>query len=153
MAGTLSPWPVVTIGLNGHPIKTLQYLLKARGHNVAVDGDFGPQTDAAVKAFQTSKGLSANGTVNAQTWGALIVQAQKGSHGDAVRGVQEEFQFRNGSGNPNQGVQVDGDFGSQTDAAVRGFQHALSLDIPTMAVDGIVGPMTWQGLVSGMLSG
>ena len=63
------------------------------------------------------------------------------------------IQFRNESGNPNQGLQIDGDFGSQTDATVRAFQHALSLDIPTMAVDGIVGPMTWQGLVSGMLSG
>jgi peptidoglycan hydrolase-like protein with peptidoglycan-binding domain len=35
---------------------------------------------------------------------------------------------------------------------VRGFQHALSLDIPSVAVDGIVGPVTWQALVSGMLS-
>jgi peptidoglycan hydrolase-like protein with peptidoglycan-binding domain len=93
---------VVTVGLNGHPIKTLQYLLRARGHSVAVDGDFGPQTNGAVKMFQTSKGFAATGTVDAQTWGALIVQVQKGSHGDAVRGVQEEFQFRNESGNPNQ---------------------------------------------------
>jgi peptidoglycan hydrolase-like protein with peptidoglycan-binding domain len=153
MPGTLSPWPVVTVGLNGHPIKTLQYLLRARGHNVAVDGDFGPQTDGAVKAFQMSKGLPANGTVDPQTWSALIIQVQKGSHGDAVRGVQGEFQFRNESGNPNQGVQVVGDFGSQTDAGVRAFQHAISLDIPSMTVDGIVGPMTWQGLVSGRLSG
>jgi peptidoglycan hydrolase-like protein with peptidoglycan-binding domain len=110
---------VVTVGLNGHPIKTLQYLLRARGHSVAVDGDFGPQTNGAVKMFQTSKSFAATGTVDAQTWGALIVQVQKGSHGDAVRGVQEEFQFRNESGNPNQGVQVDGDFGPQTDAGVR----------------------------------
>ena len=36
---------------------------------------------------------------------------------------------------------------------VRGFQHALSLDIPAVVVDGIVGPITWQALVSGMLSG
>jgi peptidoglycan hydrolase-like protein with peptidoglycan-binding domain len=153
MPGTLSPWPVMTVGLNGHPIKTLQYLLRAHGHIVAVDGDFRPQTNGAVKAFQASKGLAANGTVDAQTWSALIIQVQKGSHADAVRGVQEEIQFRNESGNPSQGVQIDGDFGPQTDAAVRGIQHALSLDIPTMVVDGIVGPRTWQGLVSGMPSG
>jgi hypothetical protein len=30
MAGSISPWPVVTTGANGHPIKTLQYLLRAR---------------------------------------------------------------------------------------------------------------------------
>jgi hypothetical protein len=35
---------------------------------------------------------------------------------------------------------------------VRGFQHALSLDIPSVKVDRIVGPVTWQALVSGMLS-
>jgi peptidoglycan hydrolase-like protein with peptidoglycan-binding domain len=39
-----------------------------------------------------------------------------------------------------------------TDAAVRGFQQALATDIPSVAVDGIVGPVTWQALVSGMLS-
>jgi peptidoglycan hydrolase-like protein with peptidoglycan-binding domain len=48
---------------------------------------------------------------------------------------------------------VDGIFGPQTDSTVRGFQHALSLDITSVAVDGIVGPITWQALISGMLSG
>ena len=140
-------------GHNGHPVKTLQFLLRARGHTVAVDGIFGPQTDAAVKAFQTSKGLAANGIVDPNSWTALIIQVKKGSSGDAVRGVQEEFQFRNESGNPNQGVQFDGIFGPQTDSAVRAFQHAVSLDVPSVAVDGIVGPITWQALISGMLSG
>ena len=153
MSGSLSPWPVVATGQNGHPVKTLQFLLRARGHTVTVDGIFGPQTDAAVKAFQTRKGLAANGIVDPNSWTALIIQVKKGSSGDAVRGVQEEFQFRNESGNPNQGVQVDGIFGPQTDSAVRAFQHAVSLDVPSVAVDGIVGPITWQALISGMLSG
>jgi peptidoglycan hydrolase-like protein with peptidoglycan-binding domain len=153
MSGSLSPWPVVATGHNGHPVKTLQFLLRARGHTVAVDGIFGPQSDAAVKAFQTSKGLASNGTVDSITWTALIIQVKKGSSGDAVRGVQEEFQFRNESGDPNKGVQVDGIFGPQTDSAVRGFQHAVSLDVSSVAVDGIVGPITWQALISGMLSG
>ncbi len=152
MPGNISPWPVVKIGLNGHPVKTLQHLLRARGHSVAVDGDFGPNTEAAVKAFQSANGLVADGIVGPVTWLALVVQVKKGSHGDAVRGVQEEFQFRNGSGDPTQGVQIDGDFGPQTDAAVRGFQQALSLDIPAVVVDGIVGAVTWQALTSGMLS-
>jgi Putative peptidoglycan binding domain len=144
MPGSLSPWPVAAAGSNGHPVWTLQDLLRARGHAIAVDGIFGPQTDAAVKAFQTSKSLTANGTVDPATWKALIVQVKKGASGDAVRGVQEEFQFRNESGDATKGVQIDGAFGPQTDAAVRGFQHALSLDIPSVAVDGIVGPITWQ---------
>jgi peptidoglycan hydrolase-like protein with peptidoglycan-binding domain len=69
-----------------------------------------------------------------------------------VRGVQEEFQFRNLSGDPSTGLQVDGIFGPKTDAAVRGFQQALHQDIPSVTVDGIVGPVTWRALVSGMLS-
>ena len=152
MSGSLSPWPVVAAGSNGHPVKTLQFLLRARGHTVTVDGIFGPQTDAAVKAFQASKGLAANGTVGPETWTVLIIQVKKGSNGDAVRGVQEEFQFRDEFDDPNKGVQVDGIFGTQTDSAVRGFQHAISLDVPSVAVDGIVGPNTWQALISGMLS-
>jgi peptidoglycan hydrolase-like protein with peptidoglycan-binding domain len=152
MSGNISPWPVVKNGANGHPVKTLQYLLRARGHSVVVDGAFGPSTDTAVKALQASHGLAADGIVGPVTWSALVVQVREGSQGDAVKGVQEEFQFRNLSGDPSKGPQVDGIFGPTTDAAVRGFQHALSLDIPSVAVDGIVGQVTWQALVSGMLS-
>src|SRR5436853_511500 len=132
MCGTLSPWPVVQNGNQGHPIRTLQFLLRAHGYNLAVDGIFGPVTEAAVKAFQTSKGMTADGIVTPQTWPALIIQVKEGSHGDAVRGVQEEFQFR--SGEPGKGLKVDGIFGPQTDSTVRGFQHALSLDVPSVIV-------------------
>ena len=151
MSGTLSPWPVVQNGSQGHPIRTLQFLLRAHGHNLTVDGMFGPATEAAVKAFQTSKGMTADGIMNSPTWSTLIIQVKKGSSGDAVRGVQEEFQFR--AGEPGKGLKVDGIFGPQTDSTVRGFQHALSLDVPSVVVDGSVGPLTWQALVSGMLSG
>ena len=51
-AATVSPWPLIRKGDQDHPVKTLQYLLRARGHPVAVDGSFGPNTDAAVRAFQ-----------------------------------------------------------------------------------------------------
>jgi peptidoglycan hydrolase-like protein with peptidoglycan-binding domain len=153
MAGSLSPWPLVRQGDRDHPIRTLQYLLRARGHSVAVDGVFGPLTDAAVRAFQRQRGLAVDGIVGPITWRALIIQVRRGSQGDAVRGVQDEFQFRNLSGDPSKGLQVDGIFGPKTDAAVRAFQQAIAADVPSMAVDGIVGPMTWQALVSGMLAG
>jgi peptidoglycan hydrolase-like protein with peptidoglycan-binding domain len=151
-SGTLSPWPLVRMGDQQHPVQTLQYLLRARGHSVTVDGIFGPQTDAAVRAFQQQKGLAVDGIVGPQTWSALIITVARGSTGDAVRGVQQEFQFRNLSGDPSKGLQIDGIFGPKTDAAVRDFQQALHQDIPSVTVDGIVGPVTWQALVSGMLS-
>jgi peptidoglycan hydrolase-like protein with peptidoglycan-binding domain len=149
---TISPWPLVRQGDQHHPVETLQYLLRARGHHLTVDGIFGPGTDAAVRAFQQQKGLAVDGIVGPATWRALISTVRQGSQGDAVRGVQEEFRFRDLSGNPNQGLQVDGIFGPKTDAAVRGFQQALHQDIPSVTIDGIVGPVTWQALVSGMLS-
>ncbi|MEV4702898.1 peptidoglycan-binding protein [Actinoplanes sp. NPDC049316] len=152
MAGTLSPWPLTKQGAKEHPVPTLQYLLRARGHSVAVDGIFGPKTDAAVRSFQRDAGLAVDGIVGPHTWSALIIQVRRGSEGDAVRGVQEEFQFRNLSGDPSKGLAVDGVFGPKTEAAVRGFQSALHADIPSVTVDGIVGPMTWQALISGMLS-
>jgi peptidoglycan hydrolase-like protein with peptidoglycan-binding domain len=142
------PFPIVRRGARNHPVRTLQHLLRAHGQNVAVDGIFGPATEAAVRAIQTSRGLTVDGIVGPQTWPAVIVQVRRGSKGDAVRGVQEEFQFRNLSGDPTKGLQIDGIFGPKTDQAVRGFQEAVGL-----AADGIVGPLTWRALVSGMLSG
>jgi len=152
MTDPIQPWPVVRRGANGHPVRTLQHLLRAHGQQVSVDGIFGPLTEGAVKAVQTASGLTADGIVGPQTWPRLIVQVRRGDSGEAVRGGQEEFQFRNLSGDPSKGLTVDGIFGPKTDAAVRGFQSAIHADVPSMAVDGIVGPMTWQALVSGMLS-
>jgi peptidoglycan hydrolase-like protein with peptidoglycan-binding domain len=141
------PWPLVRRGDKVFPVRPLQQLLRARSQPVAVDGIFGPLTESAVRVFQQSKGLAADGIVGPNTWPKLIVQVKKGNTGDAVRGVQEVMKFHEQSdeGPP---VQVDGIFGPQTDAWVRGFQTAVGT-----TADGIVGPITWRALVSGMLSG
>jgi len=153
MSGSISPFPLVREGDREHPVQTLQHLLRARNQSVDVDGIFGPKTDAAVRAFQMDNHLSVDGLVGPATWAELIVVVRRGSQGDAVKGVQEEFQFRNLSGDPSRGPQIDGVFGPETEAAVRAFQQALHADIPSVTVDGIVGPVTWQALVSGMLAG
>ena len=147
-------WPLLRQGepapgpLAVEPIRSLQYLLRQHGHgNVAVDGIFGLITAGAVRAFQQSRRLLVDGIVGNQTWPAIIVQVRQGSNGDAVRGVQSQFQARNLSGDPSKGLQVDGIFGPKTDAAVRGFQQAAGL-----GVDGIVGPITWNALVNGALA-
>jgi peptidoglycan hydrolase-like protein with peptidoglycan-binding domain len=146
MSDQIQPWPLVKRGSQGHPVPALQYLLRARGHPVTVDGIFGPKTEAAVQDFQSADPIAVDGIVGPQTWGALIVVVASGSTGDAVRAVQEEFQSRNLSGDPGRGLAVDGVFGPKTRAAVRAFQQALGI-----TVDGIVGPVTWRALVSGML--
>lgn len=54
-------------------MKEIQCLLTYRGYNVVdgIDGQFGTNTENAVKAFQTAKGLEVDGEVGAQTWPAL----------------------------------------------------------------------------------
>jgi peptidoglycan hydrolase-like protein with peptidoglycan-binding domain len=146
-ADPIQPWPLTKKGDVEHPVRTLQHLLRAHKQTVTVDGKFGAKTETAVKAFQEAKKLTVDGKVGPKTWAAIVITVKKGSKGDAVRGMQEEFQFRNLSGDPTKGPQIDGIFGPVTEKSVRGFQDALDI-----AVDGIVGPVTWRALVSGMLS-
>jgi len=149
MADPIAPWPIVGRGTNRFPVRPLQQLLRARNHPVAVDGIFGPNTEAAVKAFQESAAVAADGIVGPQTWPKLVVQVKRGSTGDAVRGVQEVIKFHGlaGAGEAPP-IEVDGIFGPKTDHFIRGFQTAVGT-----ASDGIVGPITWRALVSGMLTG
>lgn len=64
--------PALQNGSQGDDVKRLQDALKQKGFYAGlVDGDFGPGTTAAVKAFQASKGLSADGVAGATTKAAL----------------------------------------------------------------------------------
>ncbi|MFH1807224.1 MAG: peptidoglycan-binding protein [Pseudomonadota bacterium] len=64
--------PVMRQGARGEPVRKLQQRLKDLGFNPGgVDGDFGPNTRAAVVAFQRSRGISADGVVGPQTWNKL----------------------------------------------------------------------------------
>lgn len=55
----------------GGEVERLQRALASLIYPVAIDGDFGPQTQAAVVAFQRSHGLAADGIVGPSTWRAL----------------------------------------------------------------------------------
>jgi peptidoglycan hydrolase-like protein with peptidoglycan-binding domain len=68
---TASAYPTLRIGARGPWVSTLQQRLRAKGYSIAVDGAFGPKTDAAVRAFQRSRGLVVDGIVGPRTWGAL----------------------------------------------------------------------------------
>lgn len=63
--------PVLRKGAKGEDVRKLQGFLK-----IAVDGDFGPKTEAAVKAFQKLyKELKADGVVGQYTWSKLLTPA------------------------------------------------------------------------------
>jgi hypothetical protein len=55
----------------GPAVRKLQELLSAAGSNIEPDGVFGQQTEAAVRQFQSDRGLAADGVVGSQTWAAL----------------------------------------------------------------------------------
>ncbi len=60
------------VGSTGDPVSRLQRALTAAlGRSVPIDGSFGPVTDAAVREYQSSRGLYVDGYVGEQTWSAL----------------------------------------------------------------------------------
>jgi lysozyme len=73
--------PLLKKGADGQAVKRLQKALAAAGHACAADGDFGPGTVRAVKAFQAARGLTADGVVGPSTWAALGVRAQASGDG------------------------------------------------------------------------
>ncbi|MFF7762786.1 peptidoglycan-binding protein [Streptomyces griseorubiginosus] len=145
-------------GQSGGCVATLQSLLNGKGHSLDIDGSFGPQTLAAVKAFQSASGLSADGEVGPNTKAALYSNIGGGGGSGAPAPVN-----LNSSSCPNEIVQgqrsgcvtelqsllnhhgadlaVDGDFGPLTGSAVRDFQSEKGL-----SVDGKVGPNTKAAL-------
>ena len=130
---TTLTWPVVQYGNTGERVRTIQYLLQQWGYAQTVDGGFGDSTLNAVKNFQSSQGLSADGIVGNASSPALTMVTQQGDSGAKVRAVQSQLR------ESGYAVTVDGVFGSGTYSAVRSFQSAKGL-----GADGIVGDNTWS---------
>jgi hypothetical protein len=131
-------WPTFKSGKSGPEVFAIQYLLIARGYNLNADGIFGPITQAKVEDFQTDNNLTEDAIVGPETWQALIIQVKQGKSGPEVRAVQKLLKDKFGYN-----INVDGIFGPATNTAVKSFQSANGL-----AMDGIVGPKTWQKLIS-----
>lgn len=66
--------PVLKRGDSGPDVTYLQTLLNFK--TSAVDGKFGPMTQAAVIEFQRQNGMVVDGIVGAYTWNALIEGAK-----------------------------------------------------------------------------
>lgn len=74
-------------GSSGAMVTEIQTRLKAWGYySGAVDGTFGSETEKAVKYFQRSNGLNADGQVGAQTLAALGLPVSGGSGGSGGGG-------------------------------------------------------------------
>lgn len=62
----------VSYGSQGSDVTELQKLLNQNGgYNLAVDGIYGKNTDAAVRDWQKKSGLAVDGIVGTNTWGSL----------------------------------------------------------------------------------
>ncbi|MET7638413.1 peptidoglycan-binding protein [Streptomyces sp. NPDC005438] len=129
-------WSSIDPGASGETVKAIQYLLNQRGNSLVVDGDYASKSVAATKAFQKDQGLVDDGQVGPKTWPKLVYTLKKGANGNHVKSAQVALNKRSA------GLELDGDFGSVTDKAVRNFQSANRL-----AVDGELGPKTWTALV------
>jgi N-acetylmuramoyl-L-alanine amidase len=61
------------LGSKGKLVGFLQAYLDEHGYNpVAIDDDFGPKTEEAVKGFQKANGLPRDGVVGPLTWRAIM---------------------------------------------------------------------------------
>ena len=66
------PSGLLKVGSKGKYVTDLQRELKDAGFDPhGIDGQFGPKTQAALKAFQKAKHLQVDGVAGKQTWTAL----------------------------------------------------------------------------------
>lgn len=134
-------------------VESIQRSLDLIGFTIgAIDGDFGPVTDTAVRVFQADSGLVVDGIVGPQTIAAiytaltsakaLVVPStvlRQGDRGEDVAVLQDLLTAAEQAPGASDGI-----FGTKTHQAVIAFQSSASL-----AVDGIVGPQTWAALAAG----
>src|SRR5665213_3243622 len=86
--------PTISQGATGDVVKRLQRALRRTPDlGLALDGIFGPATEAVVKEFQQGSGLTVDGTVGPNTWNALpdggpMPTLQVGSTGAIVSSLQ-----------------------------------------------------------------
>lgn len=102
-------------GAEGRDVRRVQEWLDLHGQRVAIDGDFGPGTERAVRAFQTASGLPPSGMVDGSTRDALVAPLRRvlapveaSTWGDLVCGYARQHlaQQPREVGGPNDGPWV-----------------------------------------------
>ena len=134
--------------MKGPKVARVQRLLRQHGFPIRIDGVYGRDTEAAVRGFQRSHRLAADGSVGPATEQLLRRNATSPRlvrqlwlerpplTGQDVRSVQHALR------QAGHHVTVDGRFGPETDIAVTRFQRRHGLDS-----DGVVDPHTWAALM------
>lgn len=135
----------------------LQKMLAYQKHVVVQDGIFGNGTDSAVRAYQTMKGLTADGQVGDMTWESLALSTPMsgnsisfGSGGSGTSGSSTLIHPGDISSQVRQvkrRLAADGGYtgsinniyGSDLQYTVQAFQSAQGV-----TVDGIIGSVTWK---------
>ncbi|MBN2358340.1 MAG: peptidoglycan-binding protein [Deltaproteobacteria bacterium] len=113
-------------GDRGAAVRELQRLLNQHGAHLAVDGDFGPRTEAAVRGFQRSHGLEVDGIVGPRTANKLVASGNRQPVdtferlGETSQGIlKAERRLARLGYDPGA---VDGVYDRDTARAVRGFK-------------------------------
>lgn len=160
--------PTLRYGSKGIEVEKLQaFIAAALKISLAVDGDYGKYTVAAVKEFQSKNGLVVDGIAGPKVWGKIaaildyvtaLASAPKSKPAPVPKPTPAPYPAFPGimrKGSKGSGVtqaqtrlsqrgwkiHVDGDFGNETDTIVRKFQHQKGLH-----VDGVIGKNTWKAL-------
>lgn len=71
--------------MNSETIRQVQQQLKDQGHDAGmVDGIMGPQTKAALRAYQQAQGMEASGKLDQPTMAALGIEGGAGMSGSGT---------------------------------------------------------------------
>lgn len=71
----LTHWSPIQRGATGARVRVWQGLMIGHGYGLTVDGDFGPQTDAVTRQFQTDKRITVDGIVGAHSLSMALYDA------------------------------------------------------------------------------
>ena len=90
-------YPQVEIYDEGEYVEIMQHMLYVRGATLpkyGCDGEYGKETEAAVKKVQTRAGLPADGVVDINTWAYLLCGEVSGIYEDNDIGEDPAAQTR-----------------------------------------------------------
>ena len=147
---------VLKLNSQGDRVAQMQEALKTlKYYSAEITGNFGPKTEAAVKAFQKDKGLTADGIAGSKTLAAIdkalggsgasssgASGMKLGSTSEDVRNLQRDLTtlgFYYGD--------ITGHFGTMTQKAVEKFQKSRGL-----TQDGVAGTTTLNAIASAIKS-